>query len=173
MTVFELAELDLSYSPLFAGLGPAPYCCKQSDQGSVKTCLHSRDRSLSSIIEVDIMIRIKRVHDPHEPDDGSRFLVDRLWPRGMKKENLQMDGWLKDVAPSDELRRWFGHDPAKWKEFCRRYDAELKANGEAWRTLLNRAQKQDITLLYSAHDKEHNNAVALRSFLEAQLYDGH
>ncbi len=119
------------------------------------------------------MIRIKRVYEPCEPDDEPCFFVDRLWPRGKKKENLQMDGWLKDVAPSDELRRWFGHDPAKWKEFCRRYDAELKANVEAWRTLLNRAQKQDITLLYSAHDKEHNNAVALRSFLEAQLNDGH
>lgn len=115
------------------------------------------------------MIRVKRVYDPHEPDDGSRFLVDRLWPRGMKKENLMIDGWLKDVAPSDALRRWFGHAPDKWKEFCPRYEAELEANSAAWRFLLDMARKQDITLLYSAHDIEHNNAVALRAFLEKRL----
>jgi len=115
------------------------------------------------------MIRVKRVYDPHEPGDGSRFLVDRLWPRGLKKENLQMDGWLKEIAPSDELRHWFGHDPAKWEELCRRYDTELEANSSAWRPLLDMASKQDITLLYSAHDIEHNNAVALRSFLEKRL----
>lgn len=115
------------------------------------------------------MIRIKRVYDPHESGDGPRFLVDRLWPRGVKKENLLMDGWLKDVAPSDALRHWFGHDPAKWEEFCRRYDAELEANSEAWRPLLDRARRQDITLLFSAHDMERNNAVALRLFLEKSL----
>ncbi len=115
------------------------------------------------------MIRVKRVYDPHETDDGPRFLVDRLWPRGMKKENLPLDGWLKDAAPSDALRRWFGHDPAKWEAFCRRYDTELAANSAAWRPLLDRARKQDITLLFSAHDMEHNNAVALRTFLEKGL----
>lgn len=117
------------------------------------------------------MIRVKRVYDPHGPDDGFRFLVDRLWPRGMKKENLQLDEWLKDVAPSDALRHWFGHDPGKWDEFCLRYDAELKANDEAWRPLLDKARKQDITLLFGAHDTEHNNALALRSFLEKRLDD--
>lgn len=115
------------------------------------------------------MIRIKRVYDPQEPVDGLRFLVDRLWPRGMKKETLQMDGWLKDVAPSDALRHWFGHDPAKWEEFCLRYHAELEANGEAWRPLLETAKNSDLTLLFSAHDPEHNNAAALRSFLENRL----
>jgi uncharacterized protein YeaO (DUF488 family) len=119
------------------------------------------------------MIRVKRVYDRHEPDDGLRFLVDRLWPRGMKKEDLQMDGWLKEVAPSDDLRHWFGHEPARWEEFCRRYGAEMVTNSEAWHPLLDIARKQDITLLFSAHDLEHNNAVALRSFLEAQLNDGH
>lgn len=119
------------------------------------------------------MIRIKRVYDQHEPGDGSRFLIDRLWPRGMKKETLQMDGWLKDVAPSDELRRWFGHDPAKWAEFCHRYHAELDGNSKVWRPLLDMAKRQDITLLFSAHDIEHNNAVALRSFLEVQLNEDH
>jgi len=118
------------------------------------------------------MIRVKRVYDPYEPDDGFRFLVDRLWPRGVKKENLRLDGWLKDVAPSDALRHWFGHDPDKWEEFRSRYDVELEANSEAWRALLDMAQKQTITLLFSAHDTEHNNAVALRSFLEARLNGG-
>ena len=82
------------------------------------------------------MIQIKRAYDPQCPDDGPRFLVDRLWPRGIRKENFQIDGWLKEVAPSDELRRWFGHDPAKWEEFCCRYDAELENNsaetGSPW-----------------------------------------
>lgn len=118
------------------------------------------------------MIRIKRVYDSQAPEDGPRFLVDRLWPRGMKKENLPLEGWLKDLAPSATLRRWFGHDPAKWEEFCRRYQAELEAQGEAWRPLLEMARQQDITLLYSAHDMTHNNALALRLFLEARRNDG-
>ena len=115
------------------------------------------------------MIRVKRVYDSHEPDDGLRFLVDRLWPRGMKKENLHQDGWLREVAPSNALRSWFGHNPAKWEEFYCRYSSELEANSESWHPLLNMARKQDITLLFSAHDLEHNNAVALRSFLNAKL----
>ena len=118
------------------------------------------------------MLRIKRVYDPQEPDDGLRFLVDRLWPRGVKKETLQMDGWLKEIAPSDELRHWFGHDPAKWKEFCRRYHAELEANREAWLQLLGLAAHQEVTLLYSAHDREHNQAEALRLFLEKRMTAG-
>lgn len=117
------------------------------------------------------MIRVKRVYEPREPDDGVRFLVDRLWPRGIRKETLQGDGWLKDVAPSDELRHWFGHDPARWKEFCRRYNDELEAHSESWRPLLETARTQAVTLLFSAHDLEHNNAVALRTFLEARLND--
>ena len=119
------------------------------------------------------MIRVKRAYEPPEPDDGSRFLVDRLWPRGMKKETLQMNEWLKELAPSDGLRHWFGHDPAKWEEFCRRYDAELTANSESWRFLLDIARKQNITLLYSALEIAHNNAVALKSFLDARLNEDH
>lgn len=119
------------------------------------------------------MIRVKRVYEPPEPDDGPRFLVDRLWPRGMKKASLQMSDWLKEVAPSDGLRHWFGHDPEKWEEICRRYDAELIANSEAWRSLLETAGQQDVTLLYSAHDNAHNNAMALRAFLEARLNKGY
>lgn len=118
------------------------------------------------------MIRIKRAYDPHEPDDGPRFLVDRLWPRGVKRDQLRTDGWLKGLAPSDALRHWFGHDPARWEEFCRRYAAELEANAEAWRMLLTMARSQDITLLFGARDREHNNAAALRAFLEARLNHG-
>jgi uncharacterized protein YeaO (DUF488 family) len=117
-------------------------------------------------------IRIKRVYDPPEPEDGKRYLVDRLWPRGVKKEALKLDGWLKDVAPSDELRRWFGHDPSRWEEFQRRYTAELKAKPETWRVLLESARKGNLTLLFSARDERLNNAVVLKAFLEAILSEG-
>ncbi|OGT97788.1 MAG: hypothetical protein A2079_03255 [Geobacteraceae bacterium GWC2_48_7] len=115
------------------------------------------------------MIRIKRVYDQPEVDDGARFLVDRLWPRGIKKEQLHMDGWLKEVAPSDDLRHWFGHEPGRWEDFCDRYYDELEGNRESWNPLLDIARMKNITLLFSAHDLERNNAVALRSFLEKQL----
>lgn len=115
------------------------------------------------------MIKVKRVYASPAPDDGQRFLVDRLWPRGVKKEALQLDGWLKDVAPSDALRKWFGHDPAKWEEFQERYFAELEAKPEAWRPLLEAARQGTVTLLFSARDEAHNNAVALKAFLEARL----
>jgi uncharacterized protein YeaO (DUF488 family) len=117
------------------------------------------------------MIRIERVYDHPGYDSGARFLVERLWPRGMKKEALQMDGWLKDVAPSGELRRWFGHDPARWEEFKQRYFAELDQKPEAWQPLLEAARKGDVTLLYSARDEEHNNALALRDYLQARLQE--
>jgi uncharacterized protein YeaO (DUF488 family) len=112
------------------------------------------------------MIRVKRVYAPVEPQDGRRFLVERLWPRGIKKQALQMDAWLKDVAPSTELREWFGHDPARWQEFKRRYFAELDANPSALRPLVEAARAGDLTLLYSARDTEHNNALALKEYLE-------
>lgn len=115
------------------------------------------------------VIKVKRVYDPVEPDDGKRFLVERLWPRGIKKEALAMDGWLKEVAPSDRLRRWFGHDPKKWEEFRQRYFAELEAHPEAWRPLLDAARAGNVTLLFSAWDLIHNNAVALQAFLEEKL----
>ena len=115
------------------------------------------------------MIRIKRVYDPVAGGDGRRFLVDHLWPRGLTKEKVNLEGWLKAVSPSNELRHWFGHDPAKWREFQRRYFAELKKKPEAWQSLLKAAQEDDITLLFSARDTEHNNAVALKTFLEKRL----
>jgi uncharacterized protein YeaO (DUF488 family) len=116
------------------------------------------------------MIRVRRVYDSPEAGDGTRFLVERLWPRGMKKESLRMDAWLKEVAPSDALRRWFGHDPAKWEEFQRRYRAELDAKPQAWRPILEAARPGAVTLLFSARDVERNNAVTLKAYLEKRLH---
>ncbi len=113
-------------------------------------------------------IQIKRVYKPPAESDGRRFLVDRLWPRGPKKEVMRMDGWLKEVAPTDKLRKWFNHDPAKWDEFRKRYLVELNAKPENWRPLREAAEKEKITLLFSAHDVEHNNAAVLKDFLEKQ-----
>ena len=115
------------------------------------------------------MIRVRRVYEPAQPDDGPRFLVERLWPRGLKREALQLDGWLKDVAPTDGLRRWFGHEPAKWDEFRRRYSAELDSSPEAWQPILLAAKHGIVTLLYSARDTEHNSALVLKEYLTEQL----
>lgn len=115
------------------------------------------------------MIQLKRAYDPPASEDGSRFLVDRLWPRGARREHLKLEAWLKDVAPGDDLRRWFGHDPAKWEAFRQRYFAELDDKPEAWQPILEAAREGDITLVYSARDTEHNNAVALKAYLEKQL----
>ena len=116
-----------------------------------------------------VSIQTKRVYEKPAKTDGTRFLVERLWPRGVKKASLRMDGWFKEIAPSDELRRWFGHDPAKWKEFERRYRVELDAQPDAWQPLLEVARRGDVTLLYSAHDTEHNNAVVLKAYILARL----
>ena len=117
------------------------------------------------------MIRLKRAYDEMADEDGSRFLVDRLWPRGIRKEALHVQDWVKEVAPSTELRRWFGHDPAKWTEFQRRYAAELEAKPAAWEPLLTAARAGTITLVYSAKDTQHNDAVVLKAFLEERLKD--
>lgn len=111
------------------------------------------------------MIQIKRVYDGVAPDDGCRILVERLWPRGMKKEAAHLDDWLKEVAPSTELRKWFSHDPAKWPEFQQRYWAELDQHPEAWQPILDASKKGKVTLLFSSHDIEHNNVVALKMYL--------
>ncbi len=109
--------------------------------------------------------RIKRVYEPPAVEDGFRVLVDRLWPRGLKKSAAALDAWRKDMAPSDALRRWFGHDPSRWEAFRRRYEAELEANPEGVRWLLEQAQRGRLTLCYSAKDAEHNQAVVLRDYL--------
>ncbi len=115
------------------------------------------------------MLKTKRVYESVETSDGARFLVDRLWPRGIKKEKLKMEAWLKDVAPSPNLRKWFAHDPAKWQEFQQRYRAELESNPDAWKPILEAAKQGDVTLLYSARDTEHNNALLLKEFLEEHM----
>ena len=115
------------------------------------------------------MLKLKRVYAAVESSDGERFLVERLWPRGMKKEDLEMRAWLKDAAPSPALRTWFGHDPLRWEEFQRRYRDELQARPLAWAPLLEAAERGDVTLLYSARDTQHNCALALKEFLEERL----
>ncbi len=114
------------------------------------------------------MIRLKRAYEPASRDDGVRYLVERLWPRGLKKADLKIDGWLKDVAPSAELRRWFSHDPEKWKVFRQRYFTELNLNASGWSPILKAARQGAVTLIYSSHDAEHNAAVALRDYLGAR-----
>ena len=116
-------------------------------------------------------IFLKRAYEPAAKSDGNRVLVERLWPRGIKKEALHLDAWMKDIAPGTELRKWFSHDPKKWNEFRQRYFAELTANPEAWKALIENAPTR-LTLVYSSHDEEHNNAVALREYLEKKLRSG-
>ncbi len=111
------------------------------------------------------MIEIARIYDKKQPE-GYRILVDRMWPRGVTKEEARLDLWLKDVAPSSDLRRWFGHDPAKWKEFEKRYFKELNAKQEDIQIILDYAKEKDVVLLYAAKVIEHNNAVALKEYLE-------
>jgi uncharacterized protein YeaO (DUF488 family) len=111
------------------------------------------------------VIRVKRTYEPAVRSDGRRILVERLWPRGMKKESLAADAWLKEVAPSTKLRKWFDHRVERWEEFRRRYRAELDANPAAWEPILEAAKGRTVTLLYSAHDTEHNGAVVLRNYL--------
>ena len=111
-------------------------------------------------------ITIKRVYEEPSKDDGRRILIDRLWPRGLTKEKAKIDLWLKDIAPSTELRKWFGHDPAKWQEFKKRYVAEIKNNSQIFSQLEEELKKGKVTLVYGAKDEEHNDAVVLKEYLE-------
>jgi uncharacterized protein YeaO (DUF488 family) len=111
------------------------------------------------------MLKIKRVYDPPQPGDGKRLLVDRLWPRGLAKEKAHVDDWIKELAPSSELRSWFGHDPSKWEEFRHRYQEELKGHREQLARLHHDAERETVTLLYAAKDEEHNNAVVLKELI--------
>lgn len=114
----------------------------------------------------------KRIYEAPQPDDGYRVLVDRTWPRGIRKEDLALDDWRKDLAPSTELRNWFGHDPQRWAGFYQRYHAELKEQEEAVQSLLRQCAGRPLTLLYAARDAEHNNAVALKAYLESRAKTG-
>jgi uncharacterized protein YeaO (DUF488 family) len=111
-------------------------------------------------------IKIKRVYEQPDKDDGVRILVDRLWPRGLTKEKASVDLWLKDIAPSSELRKWFAHDPEKWKRFRGRYETEISHNHDLIKVLKQKARKGTITLIYGARDEEHNEAWVLKQFLE-------
>lgn len=114
-------------------------------------------------------IAIKRIYAPAGAADGYRVLVDRLWPRGVRKEDAALDGWLREVAPSPALRRWFGHQPSRWEGFRHRYAAELDTLADHWRPLADRAAHHRVTLLYAARDEEHNHALALKNYLETWL----
>ena len=118
-------------------------------------------------------IKIKRCYESPSLMDGARFLVDGLWPRGVRKEAIRLAGWVREVAPSQKLRKWFGHDPTRWAEFRKRYFVELTAKRETWMPILEAASKSNVTLLFSAHDLEHNNAVALQEFLQRRLRKRH
>lgn len=109
--------------------------------------------------------RLKRAYEPAAPADGTRILVDRLWPRGVTKAAAAIDQWVKEIAPSTALRKWFGHDSARWQEFRRRYAAELRERAEELRALRDQAKRGPVTLVYSAHDEAHNDAVVLRDIL--------
>jgi uncharacterized protein YeaO (DUF488 family) len=113
------------------------------------------------------LIRVKRIYDPAQEEDGFRILVDRLWPRGLSKEKAKIDLWLREVAPSDELRKWFSHDPAKWQEFQSRYEKELQSKKDLIYKIKNfEREKKTVTLLYSARDETHNQAIALSRVLQ-------
>lgn len=111
-------------------------------------------------------IKLKRIYAAAEAGDGRRVLVDRMWPRGVAKESARIDAWIKEIAPSGELRKWFGHDPDKWEEFKRRYFRELDGQSELIEDLRRQARRERVTLVYAAKDEQHNNAAALKEYLE-------
>ena len=114
-------------------------------------------------------IRVKRVYEPPSTRDGRRILVDRLWPRGLSKADAKIDDWPKDIAPSTELRKWFGHDPERWSEFKRRYFAELESKSDTVRALLDYVRAGTVTFLYSSKERRLNNVVALKEYVESRL----
>ena len=115
------------------------------------------------------MIKIKRVYDRSSQDDGKRILIDRLWPRGLKKEDAQIDEWLKEIAPSNELRKWFNHDPNKWSEFKKKFFTELLGKRDMVEGIINTARKGTVTLLFGSKEERFNNAVALKEFIDSRM----
>ncbi len=118
------------------------------------------------------MIRAERLYNT-TPNDGFRILVDRLWPRGVRKENIKIDLWLKDIGPSGDLRKWFGHDPAKWNEFRDKFFLELDQKKELVDLIVEKAKERDVVLLFGAKNLEHNNAVALKEYIEQKIVQDH
>jgi len=117
-------------------------------------------------------IKLKRAYEPPASDDGTRILIDRLWPRGVKRADAAIDEWMKDIAPSTGLRKWFGHDPARWQEFRRRYQSEIRQHPDEFDRLRTLAQNGPITLVFSAHDEAHNDAVVLKDLLLGRRVHG-
>jgi len=115
------------------------------------------------------MIRVKRIYDPPSADDGFRILVDRLWPRGLNRSRAKVDLWLKDIAPSNELRRWYGHDPKKWTEFKKRYFKEIEGRDEELEVIIHRGKGGTVTFLFSSKEEKLNNAAALKEFVQTKL----
>lgn len=115
------------------------------------------------------MVRLKRVYEPPARSDGKRILVDRLWPRGLSKRKAAIDAWMKEIAPSTKLRRWFHHDPSKWAEFQRRYSLELRTHRALVGEIVSLASRRRVTLVYSAHDETHNDAVVLARLVRARM----
>ena len=115
-----------------------------------------------------IHLKLKRVYEPAKATDGTRFLVERLWPRGISRERARLDGWLKEAAPSDGLRKWYGHDAAKWTDFRRRYFAELAEHPDALAPIREAARKGAVTLVFAAREPQLSNALALKEFLEGR-----
>jgi uncharacterized protein YeaO (DUF488 family) len=111
-------------------------------------------------------LKLKRVYEASDKNDGTRILVDRLWPRGLTKQRAKVDLWLKEIAPSTELRKWFGHDPKKWRSFRARYETELKQHPDQLKLLRSKIKEGTVTLIYGARDQEHNEALVLKDFLE-------
>jgi uncharacterized protein YeaO (DUF488 family) len=147
--------------PLFA-ISPRPKASLTWNNKSLVLVIRAGD----NLKELIMTVRIKRIYEPAAKSDGYRILVDRLWPRGIKKADAHFDKWLKEVAPTNELRKWFSHDPEKWKQFITKYHSELKGS-DAFKELRSLVKEhKTVTLLYGAKDEEHNQAEALRQFLE-------
>jgi uncharacterized protein YeaO (DUF488 family) len=123
-------------------------------------------QAIKTELRVDMNIKIKRVYEQPAKDDGRRILVDRLWPRGLTKGKASVDLWLKEIAPSTELRKWFGHDPDKWKRFRGRYETEIRHKDDLIKMLKRKVREGTITLVYAARDEKHNEALVLRQFLQ-------
>jgi uncharacterized protein YeaO (DUF488 family) len=143
----------------------SPPLQREGAEAFVKSCNQTIEAGRDSIKGGE-MIQLKRVYDAPAKADGKRFLIERLWPRGIKKENLKIDAWIKEVGPSTELRKWFSHDPGKWDRFRERYFRELDRNASVLRPILDASREGAVTLIYSSHDREHNNAVALAEYLK-------
>ena len=153
-----------------AGIAPCDGRSRRSDANREAVASTGHRRSASSrTTGAAARIRLKRAYEPASRSDGTRVLVERLWPRGVSKQTLRVDAWPKDVGPSTGLRQWFSHDPDKWLRFRALYFRELDSRPEAWQPIVSAARRGTVTLVYSSRDAQHNNAVALRDYLQSKI----